>query len=183
MANKDHTNLAAVAPLTSRMIRGLENVVPRTELLETLAKLQIPFPRRLPDVTEDDAFPTDLTAVQPRELRQLQSYWAAQFARVNAILGITRGEMKVQERLVTREKLKAFHTHAQSKVVKDATMGRILKFRRIADLERELDSLVRLVEALEALTKDFQMYVNALDRESMWRMAEMRITTGRGVTP
>jgi hypothetical protein len=178
--SKNHTNLAAVAPLSPRMISNLEMVVPRVELLETLARLSIPFPKKLPDITEDDAFPTDVTRLGPRELRQLQSYWAAQFARINAVLGVTRGEMKAHERLVDRERLKAFHTHAQPKRVKDATMGRILKLKRIADLERELDNLVRLVEALEALTKDFQMYVNALDRESMWRMAEMRISTGRG---
>lgn len=180
---KDHTNLAAVAPLTPRMIRGLEDVVPRTELLETLARLSIPFPRRLPDVTEDDAFPTDVTAIQPRELRQLQSYWAAQFARVNAILGITRGEMKAQERRVSRERDKRFHLIAperSSKVYVDAIKGRVLKNKRIAEMERELDSLIILTEALEALTKDFQMYVQALDRESMWRMAEMRISSGRG---
>jgi hypothetical protein len=177
---KNHTNMAAVAPLGPKAIARLSLVVPRTEMLETLSRLQIPFPRKLPDITEDDAFPTDVTAIGPRELRQLQSYWTAQFARINALLGITRGELKAQERATDRAKLKAFHIHAQPKTVKDYTMGKVLRLKHIAEMERELDNLHRLTEALEALTKDFQMYVNALDRESMWRMAEMRISNGRG---
>ena len=36
MPTKDHTQMAAVAPLNARMIQSLEMVVPRTELLETL---------------------------------------------------------------------------------------------------------------------------------------------------
>jgi hypothetical protein len=180
---KDHTNMAAVAPLSARMIRGMEMVVPRTELLETLAHMQIPFPAKLPDITEDDAFPTDITAVGSRELRSLQSYWTAQFARVNAILGITRGELKAQERLLDREKKKLFRVLAperKSNTYVDAIQGQVLKTKRIGTLEREVDNLVRLVEALEALTRDFNMYVTALDRESMWRMAEMRMARSGG---
>jgi len=180
---RDHTHLAAVAPLTPRMISNLEAVIPRQEILETLAKMSIPFPRKLPDITADDAFPTDVTRIQPQELRALQSYWAAQFARVNALLGITRGELKAQERICDREKLKLFRVYAptrDSKVLKDSVLGKVLASKRIGAMEREIDNLVRIVEALEALTKDFQMYVTALDRESMWRMAEMRIATGRG---
>lgn len=180
---KDHTNLAAVAPLTPRMIHSLEMVVPRTELLETLARLSIPFPAKMPDITEDDAFPTDITRVQPRELRALQSYWAAQFARVNALLGITRGEKKAQERRLDRAKKRLFRIFAperSSKIYVDAIHGKVQASKRIATMERELDNLIMLEEALDALTKDFQMYVSALDRESMWRMAEMRIASGRG---
>lgn len=179
-SNKDHTNIAAVVPLTPRMIRSLETVIPRTELLETLASLNIPFPARMPDITEEETFPSDVTMLGPRELRSLQSYWAAQFARVNALLGITRGEMKAQDRLVEREKLKLFRLYAQPRTLKDVTLGKVLASKRIGEMERNLDDLVRLTEALDALTKDFQMYVNALDRESMWRMAEMRIASGRG---
>lgn len=183
MATKDHTNLAAVAPLTPRMIQSLEMVVPRTELLETLSRLSIPFPAKMPDITKDDAFPTDITMVQPRELRALQSYWAAQFARVNALLGITRGEKKAQERKLDRAKKRLFRVFAperSSKIYVDAIHGKVQASKRIASMERELDNLIVLEEALDALTKDFQMYVNALDRESMWRMAEMRIAGGRG---
>jgi|SRR5215470_8597821 len=177
---KDHTNLAAVAPLTPQMIHHLEMVVPRTELLETLARLQIPFPARLPDISSDDAFPTDITAVQPRELRALQSFWAAQFARTNALLGITRGERKAQERKLDRAKKRLFRIYAperSSKIYVDAIHGKVAASRRITDMEIELDNLIRMEEALDALTKDFNMYVTALDRESMWRMAEMRIST------
>jgi hypothetical protein len=177
---KDHTNLAAVAPLTPAMIQHLEMVVPRTELLETLARLQIPFPARLPDIKEDDAFPTDITSVQPRELRALQSFWAAQFARTNALLGICRGERKAQERKLDRAKKRLFRIYAperSSKIYVDAIHGKVAASRRITDMEIELDNLIRMEEALDALTKDFNMYVTALDRESMWRMAEMRIST------
>ena len=183
MPTKDHTNMAAVAPLTPRMIHSLEMVVPRTELLETLSRLSIPFPAKLPDITESDAFPTDITTVQPRELRALQSYWAAQFARVNALLGITRGEKKAQERKVDRAKKRLFRIFAperSSKTYVDALWGKVQASKRISAMERELDNLIMLEESLDALTKDFQMYVNALDRESMWRMAEMRIASGRG---
>lgn len=183
MPTKDHTNLAAVAPLSPRMIQRMEMVVPRTELLETLARLSIPFPSQLPDISQEDAFPTDITRIQPRELRSLQSYWAAQFARVNALLGITRGERKAQERKTDRAKKRLFRIFAperSSKVYVDALWGKVQASKRIAEMERELDNLLRLEEALDALTKDFQMYVNALDRESMWRMAEMRIASGRG---
>jgi hypothetical protein len=165
------------------MIRSLELVVPRTELLETLARLSIPFPAQMPEITEDNAFPSDITMIQPRELRALQSYWAAQFARVNALLGITRGEKKAQERILDRSKKRLFRIFAperSSKVYVDALWGKVQASKRIANLERELDNLIRLEEALDALTKDFQMYVNALDRESMWRMAEMRVASGRG---
>lgn len=175
--------MAAVAPLNPRMIQSLEMVVPRTELLETLARLNIPFPARMPDITQDDAFPTDITRIQPRELRALQSYWAAQFARVNALLGITRGERKAQERKTDRAKKRLFRIFAperSSKIYVDAIHGKVLASKRISNMERELDNLLRLEDALDALTKDFQMYVNALDRESMWRMAEMRIASGRG---
>lgn len=183
MPTKDHTQMAAVAPLSPRMIQSLEMVVPRTELLETLARLNIPFPARMPDITQDDAFPTDITRIQPRELRALQSYWAAQFARVNALLGITRGERKAQERKTDRAKKRLFRIFAperSSKIYVDAIHGKVLASKRISIMERELDNLLRLEDALDALTKDFQMYVNALDRESMWRMAEMRIASGRG---
>lgn len=175
--------MAAVAPLTPRMIQSLEMVVPRTELLETLARLSIPFPAKMPDITREDAFPTDITVIQPRELRALQSYWAAQFARVNALLGITRGEKKAQERKLDRAKKRLFRVFAperSSKIYVDAIHGKVQASKRIASMERELDNLIVLEEALDALTKDFQMYVNALDRESMWRMAEMRIASGRG---
>jgi len=165
------------------MIQSLEMVVPRKEILETLARLNIPFPAKMPDITQDDAFPTDITMIQPRELRALQSYWAAQFARVNALLGITRGEKKAQERKLDRAKKRLFRIFAperSSKIYVDAIHGKVQASKRIADMERELDTLIVLEEALDALTKDFQMYVNALDRESMWRMAEMRISQGRG---
>lgn len=174
---KDHTSMAAVAPLSPRMIRNMEMVVPRTELLETLSRLQIPFPKQLPDITPDDAFPTDVTAVGSRDLRKLQSYWAAQYARVNALLGITRGEMKAQERATSREKDKRFHLIAperSSKVYVDAIKGRVLKATRIGEMERNLDNLIRLTEALEALTRDFSMYVSVIEREMMYRMAEMK---------
>lgn len=178
MRTKDHTMMAAVAPLTPRMIQSLEMVVPRTELLETLSRLSIPFPAQMPDITEGDAFPTDVTMIQPRELRALQSYWAAQFARINALLGITRGEKKAQERKLDRAKKRLFRVFAperSSKIYVDAIHGKVQASKRIANMERELDNLIVLEEALDALTKDFQMYVNALDREMMYRMAEMRV--------
>jgi len=183
MRSKDHSNMAAVAPLTPSMIRSLEMVVPRTELLDTLARLSIPFPAQMPDITSENAFPTDITMVQPRELRALQSYWAAQFARINALLGIARGEKKASERRLDRAKKRLFRIFAperSSKIYVDAIHGKVQASKRIANMERELDNLIILEEALDALTKDFQMYVNALDRESMWRMAEMRISSGRG---
>jgi hypothetical protein len=182
MSEDTHENMAAIAPLNSRVIHSLEMVIPRTELLETLANLQIPFPAQLPDITESEAFPTDVTALSPIQLRSLQSYWAAQYARINALLGITRGERKAQDRKVDRAKKRLFRVFAperSSKTYVDALWGKVQASKRIANMERELDNLIRLEEALDALTKDFQMYVNALDRESMWRMAEMRVATGR----
>jgi hypothetical protein len=73
-----------------------------------------------------------------------------------------------------------FAPERSSKIYVDAIHGKVQASKRIAGMERELDNLIVLEEALDALTKDFQMYVNALDRESMWRMAEMRIASGRG---
>jgi hypothetical protein len=177
MKAKDHSQMAAVAPLTPSMIQSLEMVVPRTELLDTLSRLSIPFPAKMPDITESDAFPTNVVNVGARDLRALQSYWAAQYARVNALLGITRGERKAQERRLDRAKKRLFRVFAperSSKIYVDAIHGKVFASKRISEMERELDNLIRLEDALDALVRDFQMYVSVIERELMFRMSEMR---------
>jgi hypothetical protein len=161
-----------------KLYTGLE----RNTALKRLASLEIPFPSQLPDITADDSFPIDVTRISGQHLRRQLSYWTAQFARVNALLGLAKGRKSVLERKVDREKKIRFKIVApsqKSKTYVDAVWGDVQTSQNIAKLEKLLDMAIEIEEALNALARDFSKYSDVLQAELMYRQSEMKLT-GRG---
>jgi hypothetical protein len=176
-------NYATVAPIDHKLLASLYNYLPRVRVLERLATLQVPFPAELPPVRSENAFPLDVTVIGDGNLRQLASYWTAQFARVNALLGLARGEHKRLDRKVSREKQILFVMYApdrKSTAFLDKVKGQIQKNKRISLLERKLDEIIAAEESLETLARDFKAYVEILESETTWRMSERKMIRAGG---
>jgi hypothetical protein len=161
--------------LAGKMYDGLR----RANVVSVLAALNIPFPAELPDITEATQVPIKIGDVEDRTLGDLQSFWGAQFARCNALLSITRAEAKRLDRIVKRQEKIIFRQYAPSNprsTLVDAVWGNVYAHSSLAKLEKKLDSAIALEETLEGLTKDFQIYLDIIRSELMWRMSERRAT-------
>src|SRR5947209_10617557 len=174
---KRKPDITTVVPIDQRLIATIYKGN-RSRALEQLSKLNIPFPAKLPDIDSEHQFPVDITRINNNELREKLSYWASQFARVNALLGLARGRRKKLDRYVDRQKKILFKMRAptgtRSKYV-DAIWGEVQATQSIARLERMYDTAIEMEEALEALAKDFSKYVEILQADLMWRQSEMKL--------
>jgi hypothetical protein len=163
--------------LAGRMYSGLR----RTNVVATLAKLNIPFPAELPDITASEAFPIKITDVEDRALGDLHSYWGAQFARTNALFSIARAERKRLDRVVKRREKIVFRRYAPSSprsTFVDKVWGDVYAHVLIAKLEKRLDGAEALETVLEGLVKDFNTYLEIIRSEMMFRMSERKATNG-----
>lgn len=175
---KPKTDVFTVVPLNQNIIAGMY-AGNRNDALERLSKLQIPFPAQLPDIDAVHQFPLDITRVDNNKLRNLLSYWSSQFARVNALLGVAKGRHKKLDRYVEREKKKRFRMLAPSAATRsryvDSIWGEVQASTRIAKLEKLLDEAIQMEELLTSLTRDFSTYVEVLQADMNFRMAEMKM--------
>jgi hypothetical protein len=182
LRKKRKPDIFTVVPLTQSLIQGMY-AGNRNAALERLSKLQIPFPAQLPDIDATHQFPLNITRVNNNTLRNLLSYWSSQFARVNALLGVAKGRHKKLDRYVEREKKKRFRMIApstpRSKYV-DAIWGEVQASTRIGKLEKSLDEAIQMEELLTALTRDFSTYVEVLQADMNFRMAEMKMVRAGG---
>jgi len=159
--------------LTGKMYAGLR----RTNVVKTLANLNIPFPAELPDIREDQAFPIRIGDTDDRALGDLQSFWGAHFARANALLSIARAEHKRLDRVVKRREKVIFRNYAPSNprsTFVDQVWGNVYAHVVIAKLEKRLDAAESLEIVLEGLVRDFSTYLDIIRTEMQWRMSERR---------
>jgi len=152
-------------------------VLGRSAAVEALANLNIPFPADLPGITEETTFPLRIGVVDDRDLGNLQSFWGAQAARVQALLSLARAEKKRLERYTERREKYYFRMYAPAtprSTFVDAIWGNVYAQPEIKKLERKLDKITELEIVLEGLTKDFHTYLNIIQTEMTWRMSERR---------
>src|SRR5215470_5072833 len=94
--------VSTITTIDNALAGSLYESLGRTKAVQTLSGLNIPFPAELPDITEQTAFPLEIGTVEDRTLSDLQSFWGAQAARVQALLSLARAEKKRLERVVER---------------------------------------------------------------------------------
>jgi hypothetical protein len=149
----------------------------RSSVVQTLANLNIPFPADLPGITEETTFPLHIGEVDDRDLSNLQSFWGAQAARVQALLSLARAEKKRLERVTERKEKVIFRFYSPSNPRSthvDAVWGNVYAHPEVRKLEIKLDKTTELEIVLEGLTKDFHTYLTIIQTEMTWRMSERR---------
>jgi hypothetical protein len=171
-----------VVPTTVTTIDGalagsLYAALGRSKVVQTLADLNIPFPADLPGIDERTTFPLAIGDVEDRDLGNLQSFWGAQTARVQALLALARAEKKRLERVTERMEKRIFRQHSPANprsVHVDAVWGLVYRNKSVRSLNLKLDNVTALEIALDGLTKDFQTYLSVIQTEMTWRMSERR---------
>ncbi len=142
----------------------------------SLYKAGVPFPGKLPPITDEDRFPLDITTVSNAEVRRLMSFWTAQYAYVNALLGKEKGKVMYYTRHLNRRKSILFQKLKPEKKTGDwseAIQGRIQLDPKVKRYEVTLAKAESMVSVYEPLVWDFRAYADVASREITARISEM----------
>jgi len=169
--------ITTVTSVNNALAGAMLATLGRSSVVQTLANLNIPFPADLPGITEETTFPLHIGEVDDRDLSNLQSFWGAQAARVQALLSLARAEKKRLERVTERKEKVIFRFYSPSNPRSthvDAVWGNVYAHPEVRKLEIKLDKTTELEIVLEGLTKDFHTYLTIIQTEMTWRMSERR---------
>ena len=152
----------------------------RAHAMESIKSRGIPTPKKLPPMSEEQDFPTDMTTLSGNDVRAQMSYWIAQAERANHELSLVSTDVVHCRNLLDQAArfAKATSTHREVWKVE-------------AELEQDADYLktkerlqkAKAVETVLKAARDrFNRYYEALSRELTARLAEMerRQNSSRG---
>jgi len=140
-----------------------------------IAQAGLPVPSKLPEITDRDQFPLDITKVSDEQVRHLLSYWTAQYAYANRLLGLEQGHVAILTRLLERKKLVLFNKYKPDRKSSDwseAIKGRIAQNTLVHAMELKLARAEGVVSSLWPLVQDFKAYADTASREITARTSE-----------
>jgi Txe/YoeB family toxin of Txe-Axe toxin-antitoxin module len=127
---------------------------------------------------DDDSFPTVISQLSDKEVRNLLSFWTSHYAYANYRLGRANARKLILTRLVERRRSILFQKLKPEKKTSDwseAIQGRIQMDKRFKYLTEELAKAEGIVEILQPLVWDFKAYAEAASREITARYNEYEL--------